>query len=60
MKCKRITVEDSIPVSGYPPGTSDKLLAYSSIYTALHDLFSVPVFFGLPIACFVFARRFAV
>jgi hypothetical protein len=47
------------PVSGYPPGTPDQLIEYSSVYAALHDLFSVPTFIGLPIACFVFARRFA-
>ncbi len=47
------------PVSGYPPGTPDMLLKYSSVHAALHDLFSIPTFVGLPIACFVFARRFA-
>jgi hypothetical protein len=47
------------PVSGYPPGTPDMLLEYSSMPAALHDLFSIPTFVGLPIACFVFARRFA-
>jgi hypothetical protein len=46
------------PVSGYPPGTPDQLIEYSSVQAALHDLFSVPTFVGLPIACFVFARRF--
>lgn len=46
------------PVSGYPPGTPDQLIAYSSVHAALHDLFSVLTFVGLPIACFVFARRF--
>ncbi len=25
----------------------------------MHDLFGLPVFLGLPIACFVFSRRFA-
>jgi hypothetical protein len=47
------------PVSGYPPGTPDMLVGYSSVYAMLHDLFSVPTFVGLPIACFVLARRFA-
>jgi hypothetical membrane protein len=47
------------PLNGYPPGTPDKHLAYSSAPAALHDLFSSFVFLGLPIACFVFARRFA-
>jgi uncharacterized protein DUF998 len=46
------------PVSGYPPGTPDQLIEYSSVHAALHDLFSFPAFVGLPIACFVFARRF--
>ena len=46
------------PVSGYPPGTPGQLQHYSSAHAALHDLFSVPTFVGLPIACFVFARRF--
>ncbi|TMC11983.1 MAG: DUF998 domain-containing protein [Chloroflexi bacterium] len=45
------------PVSGYPPGTPD-LRGYST-HGALHDLFSVFTFAGLPAACFVFARRFA-
>jgi hypothetical protein len=46
------------PVSGYPPGTPDELIEYSSVHAALHDWLSVPTFLGLPIACFVFARRF--
>ncbi len=47
------------PVSGYPPGTPDHLQAYGSAHAALHDLFSVGTFVGLPIACVVMARRFA-
>jgi hypothetical protein len=47
------------PVSGYPSGTPDHLEAYGSTHAALHDLFSVGTFIGLPIACLVFARRFA-
>jgi hypothetical protein len=47
------------PVSGYPPGTPDQLVEYSSVPALLHDLFSTPVFVGLPIACFVFVRRFS-
>ncbi len=45
------------PLNGYPPGTSDKM-TYSSVHGVLHGLFSTLVFSGLPIACFVFARRF--
>jgi hypothetical protein len=30
-----------------------------SAHGKLHDLFGIPVFLGLPIACFIFARRFA-
>ena len=47
------------PVSGYPPGTPDHQEAYGSTHAALHDLFSVGTFIGLPIACLVLARRFA-
>jgi uncharacterized membrane protein len=47
------------PVSGYPPGTPDHLEAYGSAHAALHDLFSIGTFLGLPIACLVLARRFA-
>ncbi len=47
------------PVSGYPPGTPDHLQTYGSVHAALHDLFSVGTFVGLPSACLVFARRFA-
>jgi hypothetical membrane protein len=46
------------PVSGYPPGTPNQHVTYTTP-GALHDLFSSLVFFGLPAACFVFARRFA-
>ncbi len=46
------------PISGYPPGTPGKLTTYSTA-GALHQLFSTLVFFGLPGACFVLARRFA-
>ena len=34
-------------------------MSYGSVHAALHDLFSVGTFVGLPIACLVFARRFA-
>ena len=46
------------PLSGYPPGTADRLV-HSSVQGALHQLFSALVFVGLPILCLVFARRFA-
>src|SRR5215217_5981382 len=47
------------PMNGYPPGTPDKRLIYS-VHGVLHDLFSTLVFLGLPLACFVFGRWFAV
>ncbi|MGW5688614.1 DUF998 domain-containing protein [Nonomuraea sp. NPDC003754] len=43
------------PVNGYPQDTP----ATSTTAGALHDLFSLLVFAGLPAACFVYARRFA-
>jgi hypothetical membrane protein len=46
------------PVSGYPPGVTDRLSGYSW-YGALHDLSSLTAFVALAAACFVFARRFA-
>ena len=46
------------PVSGYPPGTPDRLYGYSW-QGALHDLFSLPAFVALAAAFFVFGRRFA-
>jgi hypothetical membrane protein len=46
------------PMNGYPPGTPDKRLHYST-QGVLHDLFSAPVFLGLPVAFFVFSRWFA-
>jgi Protein of unknown function (DUF998) len=47
------------PMNGYPPGTPDERLHYST-HGVLHDLFSAPFFLGLPVACFVFSRWFAV
>ena len=47
------------PVSGYPPGTSDRLYGYSW-HGVLHDLFSLPAFVALAAACFVFGYRFTV
>jgi Protein of unknown function (DUF998) len=46
------------PLSGYPPGSPGRPLQ-RSLAGVLHDLFGVPVFLGLPVACLVFARRFA-
>jgi hypothetical protein len=46
------------PVSGYPPGTSDALPGYSSAAAALHDMFAVPTFLGIPAAALVYARWF--
>lgn len=46
------------PVSGYPPGTSDRLSGHSW-HGALHDLFSLAAFVALSAACFVPGRRFA-
>jgi hypothetical protein len=45
------------PVSGYPPGSPDVSTGYTTA-GALHDLFSVPTFLGLPLAAFVFAGSF--
>jgi hypothetical protein len=47
------------PMNGYPPGTPDERLHYST-HGVLHDLFSALFFVGLPVACFVFSRWFAV
>lgn len=40
------------PLSGYPPGTAARP-SKPSIGGALHQLFSTPVFLGLPTACIV-------
>jgi hypothetical protein len=45
------------PVGGYPPGTPDLMTSYTTS-GALHDLFSVPTFLGLPAAGLVYAWRF--
>ena len=44
------------PMSGYPPGTPDILIP-PTIIGSLHLLFASFIF-GLPMACFVFARLF--
>jgi hypothetical protein len=46
------------PFNGYPPGTP-LVPTTRTLHGVLHDLFGVPVFFGLPVACFVFGRWFA-
>ncbi|MEW2352251.1 DUF998 domain-containing protein [Spirillospora sp. NPDC029432] len=46
----------SDPVSGYPPGTPDRL-QYTTL-GILHDAFSLAGFAALIVACFVFTRRF--
>jgi hypothetical membrane protein len=42
------------PVSGYPPGTPPEPAAYT-VEEALHDVVSMPVFLGLPLATWAFA-----
>jgi hypothetical protein len=46
------------PFNGYPPGTP-LVPTVRTVHGILHDLFGIPVFMGLPIACFVFSRLFA-
>jgi len=47
----------SDPIFGYP--TSEPLaLAQFSVHGHLHDAFSLLLFLGLPLACFVLCRRF--
>lgn len=46
------------PLNGYPAGTPI-LPTERTGHGILHDFFGIPVFLGLPIACFVFARYFA-
>jgi Protein of unknown function (DUF998) len=45
------------PLNGYSPGTP-LIPTERTIHGILHDLFGVPMFLGLPIACFVFRRQF--
>ncbi|MFC5822688.1 DUF998 domain-containing protein [Nonomuraea insulae] len=47
------------PMSGYPPGTPDLLQEYSGLPAELHDLISLVGFAAIPVACVVFAVRFA-
>jgi hypothetical membrane protein len=46
------------PAMGYPPGSPAGLPTTSSWHGTIHDLVSLVVFVGLPIATFVVARRF--
>lgn len=46
------------PLNGYPPGTP-LLPTERTVQGRLHDLFSILVLLGLPIACFVLSRKFA-
>lgn len=46
------------PLNGYPPGTP-LIPTERTTHGILHDLFGIPFFLGLPIACLVFARFFA-
>ncbi len=46
------------PVNGYPPGPSP--VGTPTPTGTAHNLLSTLVFVGLPAACFVFARRFAI
>ena len=46
------------PLNGYPAGTPI-LPTVRTTHGILHDIFGIPVFLGLPINCFVFARYFA-
>jgi hypothetical protein len=45
------------PLNGYPPGTP-LIPTERTTHGILHDLFGIPFFLGLPIACFVFAGYF--
>ena len=46
------------PAMGYPPGSPAGLPSTSSWHGAIHNVVSLLVFAGLPIATFVVARRF--
>jgi hypothetical protein len=46
------------PLNGYPPGTP-LIPTERTVHGRLHDLFGIPVFVGLPVACFVLSRLFA-
>jgi hypothetical protein len=46
------------PLNGYPPRTP-VIPTQRTAHGILHDLFGIPFFLGLPIACFVFAQFFS-
>ena len=46
------------PAQGYPPGAPAGIPTESSWHGAIHGFSSLLVFFGLPVASFVLARRF--
>lgn len=46
------------PLNGYPPGTPI-IPTERTMHGILHDLFGIPFFLGLPIACLDFASFFA-
>lgn len=46
------------PLNGYPPGTP-VIPTERTSHGILHDLFGIPFFLGLPMACFVFALFFS-
>jgi Protein of unknown function (DUF998) len=48
----------SDPFNGYPPGTPPIPIDRTG-HGILHDLFGLPVFLGLPVACFIFGRMFS-
>jgi hypothetical protein len=45
------------PVNGYPPGTPDQVPS-ATVTGVLHNLVSVPVLVGLPVAALAYARQF--
>ena len=46
------------PLNGYPPG-APMVPSERTVHGRLHDLFGLPVFLGLPIACLGFSRGLA-
>jgi len=46
------------PVYGYP-ADAPLIFSQQSMHGYLHEIFSIPVFIGLPLACFIMRKRFA-